>query len=65
MVRYGLMSRPAISEPLKPKIIPGTKAWHDDQNARALELDRARIEEEYHSDVFMPEASDFSGFPKF
>ena len=65
MVRYGLMSRPAISDPVKPKLVPGTKAYQDDQNARAWEIEREKIEEEYHSDVFTPELSDFTGFPKF
>ena len=32
MIRYGLMSRPTITDPIVPKLIRGTKAWHDAQN---------------------------------
>ena len=55
MVRYGLMSRPAITDALKPILVYGTKQWHDDQNARAWEIERAKIEEEYSLDAFPKE----------
>lgn len=32
MVRYGLMSRPTITDRLVPRLVRGTKAWHDAQN---------------------------------
>ncbi len=32
MVRYGLMSRPTITDPIKPTIVVGSKAWHDKMN---------------------------------
>lgn len=47
MIRYGLMSRPAITDKLIPKMVVGTKAWHDDQNARAWEIEREKLEDEY------------------
>lgn len=37
MVRYGLMSRPAITDPIKPKIVLGTPAWHAKQNENLFE----------------------------
>lgn len=32
MVRYGLMSRPTITDPLRPKIVRGTPEWHQKMN---------------------------------
>jgi len=54
MIRYGLMSRPAITDAIKPKLIVGTKAWHDDQNNRAWEIEREKIESEYRINSFDP-----------
>src|SRR4029077_8544860 len=63
MVRYGLMSRPAISDPIKPKIVVGTKAWHDEQNAKAWEIERQKIEEEYRTETFsLDYPTEFSKF---
>lgn len=31
MTRYGLMSRPAITEPIKPKLVHGSKEWYQAQ----------------------------------
>ncbi len=63
MVRYGLMSRPAITDAVKPKLVVGTAAWHADQNARAWELEREKIEAEYSGDTFLiPDGSDFPRF---
>lgn len=49
MVRYGLMSRPAITDPILPKIIRGTPAWHAKQNedlfGQALEHFKKQQEE--------------------
>ena len=32
MIRYGLMSRPTITDPIVPKLVRGSKAWHDKMN---------------------------------
>lgn len=37
MVRYGLMSRPAITDPIKPRIAFGSPAWHAQQNEQLFE----------------------------
>lgn len=47
MVRYGLMSRPSITEAAKPNLVKGTKAWHDAENAKVWEVERERLEQEY------------------
>ena len=47
MIRYGLMSRPSITDKIVPRMVIGTKAWHDDQNARAWEIEREKLEDEY------------------
>lgn len=50
MVRYGLMSRPALTEVLPPKIIRGTPAWHvkmnEDLFGQALEHFKRQQEEQ-------------------
>lgn len=47
MVRYGLMSRPAITDALVPRLVRGTKAWQDKENAEMWEKERERLETEY------------------
>lgn len=47
MIRYGLMSRPAITDKLSKPLVVGTKEWQDRENAMMWERDRERLEEEY------------------
>ena len=37
MIRYGLMSRPTISDPLIPKLVRGSAAWHQKMNENLFE----------------------------
>ena len=37
MIRYGVMSRPVITDPIIPKIVVGTPAWHKKQNENLFE----------------------------
>jgi phage terminase large subunit len=37
MIRYGLMSRPAITDPIKAKIAMGSPAWHKKMNENLFE----------------------------
>lgn len=37
MIRYGLMSRPAITDPIVPKIVRGSPAWHAKMNENLFE----------------------------
>lgn len=48
MCRYGLMSRPSITEALSPKIAVGSPAWHKKQNENLFEqaLEFFKAEEE-------------------
>jgi phage terminase large subunit len=62
MCRYGLMSRPAITDPIKPKLVMGTAAWHKDQNDRAWEIEREKLEKEEGMETF---SLDLTTFPKF
>ena len=63
MVRYGLMSRPAITDAIKPKLIRGTAAWHAHENSIMWEKDKERIEAEYSGDTFLlPDGSDFPNY---
>lgn len=43
MCRYGLMSRPVITDAPAKKLIMGTKAWHDKVNAEMWELEREKL----------------------
>lgn len=43
MVRYGLMSRPSITDPIKPIIPMGSKAWHEQQNTRLWEKEYEKL----------------------
>lgn len=52
MVRYGLMSRPAITDPIIIKYPVGTKGWHDEQNAKMWEIEREKLEEQYKTETF-------------
>ena len=46
MGRYGLMTRPPISEPVKPKIPVGSKAWYEKQNQIDWQREREKMLEE-------------------
>lgn len=37
MVRYGLMSRPTLTDPITPKIVRGSPAWHQKMNENLFE----------------------------
>jgi len=37
MVRYGLMSRPTITDPVVPKLVRGTVAWHNKMNDKLFD----------------------------
>jgi len=43
MLRYGLMSRPMLSEPLRPKIPHGSAAWYKTQQIIDWEAERERM----------------------
>lgn len=43
MVRYGLMSRPAITDPIVPKHPVGSAAWHKAQSVIDWEAERERM----------------------
>lgn len=44
---YSYMSEPVVTRP-----IMGTKAWHDDENAKMWEKEREKLEEMYRTDSF-------------
>lgn len=51
MIRYGLMSRPAITDMIKPRIAIGSPEWHKLQNENIWEreMERLKIEAEKES----------------
>ena len=51
MVRYGLMSRPTLSDPIVPRLIVGSKEWHAKQNENLFDkaLEHFKKEEEEKS----------------
>ncbi len=51
MVRYGLMSRPTLTDPIVPKLVRGTKAWHDKMNENLFdqELEHYKKQQEENS----------------
>ena len=44
-----------MSEPKTVKPVMGTKAWHDEENAKMWEKEREKLEELYNNDHFGPE----------
>ncbi len=52
MIRYGLMSRPAITDPIQVPLVRGTLAWQNRENAQIWDKEREKLEEEYQIDHF-------------
>lgn len=50
MVRYGLMSRPTITDPVKPKHAVGSREWYLDQNNISWEAEREKLVQANGSD---------------
>lgn len=46
MLRYGLMSRPAITDAIKPKIVVGSAEWHRQQNEDLFQKEIDAYEEQ-------------------
>lgn len=46
MCRYGLMSRPTLTDPVLPKHPVGSKGWYEEQNKINWEAERERMVEE-------------------
>lgn len=46
MIRYGLMSRPILTDKILAPLVMGTKAWQDKQNENMWEIERERLEQE-------------------
>lgn len=45
MVRYGMMSRPPISDPIVPKHPVGSRAWYEEQNKIDWDREKERLQE--------------------
>lgn len=54
MVRYGLMSRPSITDRIKPIHPVGSPGWHKEQNEGIWERERERLEQEAGMDTSWP-----------
>lgn len=50
MIRYALMSRPAITDRITPKIAIGSPAWHEKMNQDLFEKELERMQAEQGSD---------------
>ncbi len=61
--RYAIMSRPAISEAVKPIIAKGSKAWYEQQSSDHWEREREALIKQQDIDVQWP--SDDGGFSNF
>lgn len=46
MIRYGMMSRPAITDPIVPKHPVGSRAWYEQQNQIDWQREREKMLEE-------------------
>lgn len=62
MIRYGLMSRPMISDPIVPHRPIGSKGWYDHLNDDLWEKERERLQAETNSDETWPESTGFGRF---
>lgn len=49
MVRYGLMSRPAITDRIKPVYPVGSPNWYKEQSEGIWEREREKLEQEYNT----------------
>lgn len=54
MVRYGLMSRPILTEKLEHKLVAGTKAWNDKMNETMWEREHEKIQREVGEESSWP-----------
>lgn len=59
MARYGIMSRPAITDPIVPKHPLGSKEWHQQQSKIDWEAERERIIKESGLDDHWPSQGDW------
>lgn len=57
MIRYGMMSRPAMSDAIKPRVVIGSPEWHRLENERLFdkEIEKYEREKEESSWPSMPE----------
>lgn len=62
MCRYGLMSRPTLTDAIVPKIVVGTKAWHDKQNENAWEIERERLIAQENNESHWPSQDGFGNY---
>lgn len=62
MIRYGMMSRPTLSEPLAAVIPIGSNAWYKKQNEIAWESEREKLIAAAHNDQDWPSMGGFSEF---
>lgn len=46
MIRYGLMSRPLLTEPLQPKIVIGSPSWYQKMNENLFEQAQAHFKKQ-------------------
>lgn len=58
MIRYGLMSRPAITDPIVPKHAVGSKQWYQEQADINWDKEREAIEKSAGMDNNWPEMPD-------
>ncbi len=61
MIRYGLMSRPSISDRLKANHAVGSPGWHQEQAEGIWEREREKLEQEAGMDTSWPDSSNFGG----
>ena len=43
MTRYGLMTRPVITEPIQPRLAIGSRDWYLKQNEISWEAEREKL----------------------
>lgn len=59
MIRYGLMSRPAITEKVKPNYPVGSPGWYNQQAEDIWDREREHLEREEGMNTDWPESSNF------
>jgi len=62
MVRYGLMSRPIITDHLQPRLVAGTEAWNRRMNETMWEREHEKIKQEHGDENIWPSEPQWSEF---
>jgi hypothetical protein len=65
MIRYGLMSRPTITDAILPKLVRGTVAWHNKMNEKIFDQALDHFKKQQQEQNGWPEMPGFTDEPEW